>query len=231
MHRRSGAAAVSGPCVVLMPGEREPYLSMADRLARAVRACGCAVEILPGENPGEHPCQAKRWAVARGFAAGADAVYYIDADCEVVDVGRLGAFLAAPRSRGAIHVQRFYPVARFLRQLRVGRTKPHLDLWKALVREVCRGVEPVHMCDWLLCYALSAEQWAELLEVWDYVADRLRVAGLNWSDGVSIGIAAAAVGIPVVKTLSIPDVEGALRHLQRTTSVDPNWFATWKVPR
>jgi len=224
-----GAREVDGAPVralVTLAPDVEPYASGARALEKVAHLAGWEFLALgDADLQGDRPWQAKRFAVRRGFELGANRVVWCDSDVEVLNPIRLAELLngqgpegvwtyhgmdlgaywedQARRNAGSVN-------AGFLRQagqMLYGRFR------RDLPPGALRGKQWWMFEDWFVGYSMDPGVGLWLCDEWDRIAELLRRGGVTWSDGVSVALAAAEVGVPVVEALDGREVCGSIRHL------------------
>ena len=167
---------------------------------------------------GDRPWQAKRIVVRAAFEAGAERVFWCDADVVVHDPVALAQILNQ-EGRPGIWSQMPLGLEDYwaMQAIRNRGNEGLMGRVRGLYRELCREhhleADGQHFMDWFVGYVIPRETALRMLDVWDRIAERLLAEGLTWSDGVSLGIAAAACGVPIRYCLRRRRVLRAITHL------------------
>lgn len=201
---------------------KEPYWSGALALSEFARSIGWGCAVV-SSCKGDRPWQAKRFSVRAGFEKEPERLFFCDSDIILHKPDLLAFVLNKEESRRGVWAQ--YPIA--LVDYWRHQEMRHADVQvgpemcariRALYRELCRehgaGDEAFHFSDWFVGYAIPPATGLRMCDIWDRIAERLLAEGLSWSDGVSIGIAAKACGIPIVYNLRNRHLLHALTHIR-----------------
>lgn len=205
--------------VTLAPQGVEPYATGVRGLSEAAHLAGWDFGVGGDERlAGDRPWQAKRRVVREAFEAGAERVFWSDADVIVRRPGLLAEILNQQGRPGLwsqmpLDLESYWAIQAVRNRGNLGLMARVRGLYRELCREFCASVEGVHFQDWLVGWVLPRERALPVLDVWDRIAGRLLTEGLTWSDGVSLGIAVASCGVPVRYCLRRRKVNRAISHL------------------
>lgn len=199
---------------------QEPYATGVRGLAEVARAAGWGFQALE-DCGGDRPWQAKRLALRWALERHADRVCWCDADVVVHDPVALAGQLNADQPAGLwVHGKWSVESAFQSQALRNGDTVAaieRVDRARALYRSFCGMYEAGEgvPCweDWISVFAIPPDVGLRICDVWDHVADRLRVEGLTWTDALSTGLAASACGVPILRVLNGRVVRRSIEHL------------------
>ena len=200
------------PIHVVTLADREPWISMARTLGKAVRSFGHRFHCEPTAHS-EHPWQAKRFALRRAFEEKSSNVYWIDADHEITNPELFEHFLM--NQTPGIHCGRLFTdptrsVRRWGKRPNQAGSTRNMEIYLSCLTE--NGLaSSAHFGGSIVAYSMEPESGLKLCSIWDLIAQNLRNNCTTWTDEISIGIAADALKIPI-----IPDLDrqnSGLKHL------------------
>ena len=189
---------------------------MANAIGKAVRTSGHLFHCEPTAH-GERPWQAKRFALQHAFDMGVDRVCWIDADHEIVDPDAFKRFLDQPLAQNTLHCGRLQkdPITSVKKWgSRPGQAGPdkNLKIYQDCLKE--NGlVTSTHLGECILVYYLEPSEGLKFCSVWNSIALKLFANSTTWTDGISIGMSADALKIPVVPDLPRDTSLIGIKHL------------------
>lgn len=209
--------------LVTLAPDAEPYASGVKQLQALAQLAGWAFAALgDAVLQGDRPWQAKRFALRWAFEQDAERVFWCDADVVVTRPERIVSLLNQDGPPG-VWVPYFFNVGNaFGMQAARNAATPEgrkcAARAEALYRELCASIgvpagKEQHFEDWITGYALPPEIGLRLCDAWDAIAERMRSEGVTWSDGLSVGLAAAVCRVPIFANLRNRTVRGSITHL------------------